>query len=419
MEYVQERIATLHDFRTQPTQRPQRTRRGQRAETARESGETAPAGEREYEREHDRQPEFPTDDHLRETAIVVPMAGREHDSPAAARVLAELERLDPAPAAVFVPVRADPDRIEPFREWLASFSLPIRVLWCNAPAVEAVLADAGLPNGEGTGKGRDVWLALGPAAEAAEFIVVHDADARSYEATHVRRLIAPLAMNQEFEFTKGYYARIEQNRLYGRLFRLFYRPLLRAVGDEHDADVLSYLDSFRYALAGEFAMTADLARRLRAPQAWGLEVGILGDAFEHAGFEGSAQVDLGRHVHDHRAVAGDTGLEGMSREVAATLCRVLEEGGVELNYETLPERYLAAGRRLIDQYRADAAFNELAYDPAAERDQLERYADSIGPPGLDRRLPEWTNAPVEPASVLAASQPWLDDATRLETSADD
>ncbi|ELY99201.1 glycosyltransferase family protein [Natrialba asiatica] len=417
MEYVQERIATLHDFRTQPTRRPQRARGGQRAETARESAEPAPAGEREYEREHDRQLEF--DDHLRETAIVVPMAGREHDSPAAGRVLAELERLDPTPAAVFVPVRADPDRIEPFREWLASFSLPIRVLWCNAPAVEASLADAGLPNGEGTGKGRDVWLALGPAAEAAEFIVVHDADARSYEADHVRRLVAPLAMDQEFEFTKGYYARIEQNRLYGRLFRLFYRPLLRAVGDDHDAALLAYLDSFRYALAGEFAMTDSLARRIRAPRAWGLEVGILGDAFEHAGFEGSAQVDLGRHVHDHRAVAGDTGLEGMSREVAATLCRVLEEGGVELNYETLPERYLAAGRQLIDQYRADAAFNGLAYDPAAERDQLERYADSIELPGLDRRLPEWTDAPVEPASVLAASRPWLDGATRLEPNADD
>ncbi|ADB60177.1 glycosyltransferase involved in cell wall biogenesis [Haloterrigena turkmenica DSM 5511] len=367
MEYVQERIATLHEF----------------GGTAGRDGDLARAAA----------------DAVAETAVVVPMTAREHENPAAERVLSELESLDPSPAAVFVPVRADANEIDSFRGWLESFALPIRVLWCNSPRVDALLADAGL-DGE-FGKGRDVWLALGPAADAGEYVVVHDADARSYEAGHVPRLLAPLTM--DYAFSKGYYARVEDGRLYGRLFRLFYAPLVRALADRHDAPILDYLRAFRYPLAGEFAATAALARRLRAPRAWGLEVGTLGDAFDAAGFDGAAQVDLGRHEHDHRAVAGETGLEGMSREVAGELLRVVEERGVDPDYETLQERYLAAGERLIEQYRADAAFNGLTYDSAAERDQLARYAGSIAPPDPDRRLPPWTDAPVTPEAIVSAT----------------
>jgi glucosyl-3-phosphoglycerate synthase len=369
MEYLQERIATLHAF---------------------DDADGAPGRDRDAGAA------------VADAAVVVPMTGREHESPAADRVLEELERLDPAPAAVFVPVRADPDRIGPFREWLSGFALPTRVLWCNAPDVDALLADAGLAGG--FGKGRDVWLALGPAAAVADAVVVHDADARSYEAGHVRRLLAPLTMG--YEFSKGYYARLERGRLYGRLCRLLYEPLVRALADAHDAPILDYLGAFRYALAGEFAATADLARRLRAPRAWGLEIGTLGDAYEIAGFDGTAQVDLGRHEHDHRAVAGEDGLEGMSREVAATLLRVCEDRGVEPDYGTLPERYRAAGESLLDQYRADAAFNGLEYDRADEREQVARYAGSVAPPGADARLPRWTDAPFAPADVLAAARPW-------------
>ncbi|WP_246998966.1 glycosyl transferase family 2 [Halosolutus gelatinilyticus] len=379
MEYVQERIATLHDLGG--------------------SGIGGVAADDAIARA------------VGETAVVVPMTDREHESPAAARVLAELERLDPA--AVIVPVRAAPDRIGPFREWLESFALPIEVLWCTAPAVEERLRAAGLSGG--FGKGRDVWLALGPAAAAGEYVVVHDADARSYEAGHVRRLLAPLTMG--FSFSKGYYARVEDGRLYGRLFRLFYDPLIRALSASHDAPILEYLGAFRYALAGEFAATADLARRLRPPRTWGLEVGTLGAAFDHAGVAGTAQVDLGRHEHDHRAVAGETGLEGMSREVAAELLRVVEERGVDPDYGTLPDRYLAVGDRLLDRYGADAAFNGLAYDRASERDQLERYADSIAPPGLDRRLPPWRDAPLAPGDVRDAARPWI--GGRVGSSADD
>ena len=360
MEYVQERVATLHAF-------------------------------------SDRVPDAPTDS----AAVVVPLTEREHASLAAERVFTTLERIDPA--RVVVALRASPDRVSTVARWLDSFELSPDVLWCNAPEMREELDEAGL-NGP-AGKGRDVWLALGVAA-SEEYVVVHDADTKTYSRAHVPRLLFPLA--QGFDFSKGYYARVENDRLYGRLFRLFYTPLVRALDERHDEGVVDYLAAFRYALAGEFAATSDLVRRLRAQRGWGLEVGTLGDAFTHAGFDGSAQVDLGQHEHDHRAVSGPQGLGDMCSEVATALFQVVTDAGLSLDYGALRERYRETADRLVRQYGTDAAFNGLAFDAAGERDQVATYADAIEPPGEDTRLPAWRDATLEPDAVVAASERALD-----------
>jgi glucosyl-3-phosphoglycerate synthase len=355
MEYVQERVTTLHDL-TDPT------------------------------------PTAPTD----RATVVVPMTEREYAGLAPDRVLSELERLDPG--QVVVPLRAPADRVGDFHDWLADFDLSLSVLWCNGPRLEDLLDDHDL-DGE-FGKGRDVWLGLGQALDR-EYVVVHDADTKSYSRADVTRLLFPLAHG--YDFAKGYYARVENDRLYGRLFRLFFVPLVRALSEERDASILRYLDAFRYALAGEFAATTDLVERFRPQRSWGLEVGTLGDAFDHAGFGGSAQVDLGTYEHDHRAVSGPTGLSDMSRHVGAALLSVVEEGGVDPEYGSLPERYRAAARSLVRSYELDAAFNGLTYDRGDELDQIETYADAIEPPGTDRRLPAWTEAPVSPERIAEAA----------------
>ena len=363
MEYVQERVATLHDL----------------------TGTV---------------PEAPVD----RAAVVVPMTEREYAGLAAERVLSELERVEPG--SVVVPLRAAPDRVPAFESWVTEFDLPVTVLWCNGPRVESLLDEHGLDGRRG--KGRDVWLALGQAvASDAEYVAVHDADTASYDRGYVPRLLFPLAHG--FAFSKGYYARVENGRLYGRLFRLFVVPLVRALSDAHDAPVLDYLDAFRYALAGEFAATADLVAGMRVHRSWGLEVATLGEAFAAAGFDGSAQVDLGTYEHDHRAVGGPTGLSDMSESVADAFFRVVEEHGVEPAYDDLPARYRRAARGLVRAYAADAAYNGLSYDRGSELEQVDAYAEAVGPPGPDERLPAWRDAPVEPARVRAAVDADLDE----------
>jgi glucosyl-3-phosphoglycerate synthase len=362
MEYVQEGVTTLHDF-----------------------GDAAPSA--------------PTD----RAALVVPMTEREHAGLAAERVFSTLKRV--APERVVVPLRASPERVGDVVAWLDGFGLPLEVVWCDGPELAALLASAGL---DGTrGKGRDVWLALGVAADS-DYVVVHDADAKTYDEGRVPRLLFPLANDQAF--SKGYYARVENGRLYGRLFRLLYRPLVEALAAADDAAVLSYLGAFRYALAGEFATTGDLARGMRIQCGWGLEVGTLGEAFRLVGADGSAQVDLGVHEHDHRAVTGPSGLSDMSEQVAAALFRAVEDNGGAPEYATLEGRYRAAAERLVDAYDLDAAFNDLEYDRAEELRQVDAYADAVEPPGEDTRLPAWRDAPLSPAAVADAASADLESA---------
>jgi glucosyl-3-phosphoglycerate synthase len=356
MDYLQERITTLHNLT-------------------------------------DAVPEMPDG----ETAVVVPIAGESDAAVRATHVFETLEAVDPD--HVIVPLRSTPGVAAAFDRWVRGFDLDVTTLWCNAPTVAPVLDAHGL---DGVmGKGRDVWLGLGLAARRADYVAVHDADATTYSAAHVPRLLAPLTMDHRF--VKGYYARVEDGQLYGRLARLFVAPLLRALSAAHDHPVLDYLSAFRYPLAGEFAVTAETARSIRAQRAWGLEIGMLGEAYDVVGEAATAQVDLGMHRHDHRPVGGRGGLSTMAEEVGEALFRVLEDNGLTPAYDALPDAYREAAGELIAQYGADAAVNDLAYDPDDERSQVAAYADSIQPPGADERLPAWRDTDLDPTAVLAAA----------------
>lgn len=370
MEYVQERVTTLHALT-------------------------------------DHRPDAPTG----RAAVVVPMTEREYGTLAAERVLTSLEQVDPA--RVIVPLRATPELAGPFASWLDGFDLDVETLWCDGPRLADRLADHDLDGDRG--KGRDVWLALGRALDE-EFVVVHDADTATYSPAFVNRLLFPIAHGHEF--SKGYYARVEDGALYGRLFRLFFRPLVRALASVHDADVLEYLEAFRYALAGEFAATSDLVSKLRVQRGWGLEIGTLGEAFVHAGFAGSAQVDLGRYEHDHRSVDGPTGLADMSRAVGAATLRVAADAGVAVEYDTLADRYREAAGELVGRYATDAAFNGLEYDRADEREQVATYAEAVAKPGPDDRLPAWKDTTLSPATVAAAARADLEAAVDAEGGTD-
>ena len=341
----------------------------------------------------DHTPAAPTD----QAAVVVPMAQREYGSLATEQILSELEAVDPA--RVVVPLRASGDRVEPFCEWLDGYDLTLEVVWCDGARLADLLAANGLDGRRG--KGRDVWLAMGRALQE-KYVVLHDADTASYSRQYVPRLLFPLANGNAF--SKGYYARVENDKLYGRLFRLFYTPFVRALETVYDAPVVEYLAAFRYALAGEFAATSELAANIRFQRRWGLEVGTLGEAYRNVGATGSAQVALGQYEHDHRSVSGPTGLSEMSESVASALLRVLIDHGIEPRPDALRERYRDAAGPLVDSYRLDARYNGLDTDAENERQQVSTYANAIGNPGPDDRLPAWADAPISPADVAEAVQ---------------
>ena len=318
-------------------------------------------------------------------------------------MLSELESV--SPATVIVALRAGKNQIPSYYDWLTGFDLPLEVVWCNAPSVNDLLDNHGLSGNPG--KGRDLWIAIGLAADSHRYIVCHDADTESYSRSYVERLLFPLTRG--YTFSKGYYARVEDNQLYGRLFRLLYAPLLTALHTLHPTEpLIQYLGAFRYALAGEFATTASLLQQLPFERRFGLEVGTLGGAYSHAGFDKTAQVDLGEYKHDHRAVGGPTGLADMSREIVAALFRTLTDNEIQIDHETIRDEYLATGHTLIDHYATDAAYNGLDYTPDDERKQLQTYVDAIEPLGPDDRLPSWNETSLNPNTMRQRAHTDLD-----------
>ena len=91
-------------------------------------------------------------------------------------------------------------------------------------------------------------------------IALHDCDILSYNREYLARLCYPIVHpNLAYEFCKGYYSRVT-DRLHGRVTRLYVTPLIRSLQQVFgNHALLTFLDSFRYPLAGEFAMVRDLA----------------------------------------------------------------------------------------------------------------------------------------------------------------
>jgi glucosyl-3-phosphoglycerate synthase len=189
------------------------------------------------------------------------------------------------------------DQFNRARSFFDGFYTPVTALWMESERIQdllRLLETRGLSAG-GDGKGRSCWMAYGYllAKRDCDVIALHDCDIVNYDRQLLARLCYPVAHpHLSFEFCKGYYARVT-DRLHGRVTRLFVTPLIRALeGMAPGAPFLKYLDSFRYPLAGEFAMDINLARANRIPSDWGLEVGTLAEVYRDCAVSRTCQVDL-------------------------------------------------------------------------------------------------------------------------------
>lgn len=237
------------------------------------------------------------------------------------------------------------------------------------------------------GKGLAAWTAYGYvlASGKCDIIALHDCDILSYNTEILARLCYPIASPQlNYEFCKGYYSRVT-DRLYGRVTRLFVTPLLRALGVMiGQTPLLNYLDSFRYPLAGEFAMSADLAWRYSIPSDWGLEIGVLAEVYRNCSIDAICQTDLmDNYEHKHQVLsAEDTskGLMKMTIDIAGSLFRTLASEGVIFSegfFNTLRIVYIRYAREAVKRYNADAIINSLRFDRHDEGLAVESFANSI------------------------------------------
>jgi glucosyl-3-phosphoglycerate synthase len=271
---------------------------------------------------------------------------------------------------------------------------PATLVWNGGPRVRELyrqLEAEGLDPGP-DGKGRSAWMAYGYvlASDVSRVIALHDCDIRDYSRELLARLCYPIANpNLAYEYAKGYYGRVA-GRLYGRVTRLFMTPFIRAmkaVLGPHE--LLDFLDSFRYPLAGEFAMTTDLARSTRIPADWGLEVGMLAEVYRNCSLKRICQVELvDNYDHKHRDLSFDDASHGLHRmvvDIASSLIRNLASFGVEFDagfLNTLSVAYVRLAQDAISRYSDDAALNGLEFDRHEEEQAVETFSRALRAAGL-------------------------------------
>lgn len=332
---------------------------------------------------------------VRPLGLVLPCLYSELEGPALEPIVEHLAKVPYLSEIVIGLDRADEQQ---YRQALKFFSrLPqnYKVLWNDGPRLQrlhAQLHEQGLSTGE-PGKGRNVWFCFGYAlaSDCASSIAVHDCDILTYDRSLLARLIYPVA-NPHFNYTfcKGYYARVAEGKINGRVGRLLVTPLLRALKKILGVqEYLDYLDSFRYALAGEFSLRTDVINDIHIPSDWGLEIGVLAEMKRNYATNRICQADIADtydHKHQDLSLHNDqAGLSKMSVDISKAIFRKLAANGVVFTSEifrSIKATYFRIALDFIETYHNDARINGLTADIHQEEKAVEMFAENILKAGL-------------------------------------
>ena len=326
----------------------------------------------------------------RKITLILPSLYSELQGEALARIVDELQGADYINRVIIGLDRANEDEFQHARSYFARLPQKHNVLWNDGPRLKAIhngLESAGLAPKE-PGKGRNVWYCIGYAlaAQDCDVVALHDCDIVTYSREMLARLVYPVT-NPAFpyQFCKGYYPRIADGKLNGRVSRLLVTPLLLSIQKVCGPnDYVDYLKGFRYPLAGEFAMRTSILPDMRIPSDWGLEIGVLSEVWRNLSNRLVCQVDISdAYDHKHQSLSRDDASRGLSRmsiDICKALFRKLATDGVVFNHETfrtIKATYYRTALDLIEMYYNDAMMNGLATDRHQEEEAVELFAANI------------------------------------------
>jgi glucosyl-3-phosphoglycerate synthase len=325
----------------------------------------------------------------RPIALVLPALYSEFEGPAMPGIVRELSKVKYLNEIVLALDQATEEDFKRVREFMAPIPAPVRIVHNKGKRVGEVyetLKRNGLDAGP-QGKGRSAWMSYGYvlARGQSDVIALHDCDIVTYSRELPARLCYPIANpNLNYAFCKGYYSRVT-NKMNGRVTRLLVTPLVRSLQQLTGGHAfLAFLDSFRYTLAGEFSMSADMARVNRIPSDWGLEVGSLAEVYRNYSPRRVCQVDIAAtYEHKHQVLSAENaekGLMKMAVDICKSIFRTLASDGVVFSeglFRSLSVTYLRQAEDTLMKYEADAMINGLSFDRHEEAKAVEAFTRAI------------------------------------------
>ena len=326
----------------------------------------------------------------RPMGLILPCLYSELETEAMPNILEHLKQVPYLSQIVIGLDRADEQQYRDALKFFSELPQNTKVLWNDGPRLRAVdeILQSHQLSPDQPGKGRNVWFCMGYvlASGVAESVAMHDCDILTYDRSLLARLIYPVANpNFNYEFCKGFYARVADGKINGRVSRLLVTPLLRALKKVcGPLDYLEYLDSYRYPLAGEFSFRRDVMNDIRIPSDWGLEIGVLSEMTRNYSNNRLCQVDIADvYDHKHQDISLDNenaGLSKMSIDITKAVFRKLATNGIVFNQETfrtIKATYFRIALDFVETYRNDALINGLKLDVHHEEQAVELFAQNI------------------------------------------
>tara|TARA_B100000424_G_C22932314_1_gene495922 strand:+ start:748 stop:1785 length:1038 start_codon:yes stop_codon:yes gene_type:complete len=164
------------------------------------------------------------------------------------------------------------------------------------------------------GKGEALWKSL--YVTKSDIIIYVDSDIKNFDERFVIGILAPLLINDDIKFSKGYYSRpfmptegVKTNEG-GRVTELAARPLLNALYPE--------LSGFIQPLGGEYGGYREVLENIEYTSGYGIEVQSLIEIYTKFGLNSMAQVNLIERQHRHQPI---NSLSKMSFAIQQTILK--------------------------------------------------------------------------------------------------
>ncbi|HBH49791.1 MAG TPA: glycosyl transferase [Bacteroidales bacterium] len=331
----------------------------------------------------------------RPISLILPSLYSELEGPALSNIVDELIKVPYLEEIIIGLDKANKEEFKKAKSYFARLPQHHRILWNDGPRLQALdkmLVERNIAPSE-MGKGRNAWFCFGyfNASGRSEAVALHDCDIVTYDRSMLARLLYPVVdPTFNYKFCKGYYFRSDDKKLNGRVARLLITPLIRTLKKFFGNDpFLEYLDSFRYPLAGEFSMRADVTKTIRIPSDWSLEIGILSEAVRNNALGRICQVDIAdRYDHKHQTLSEGnpgSGLSKMSIEISKAIFAKLSTQGAVFSkglIRSIKAAYYRIALDFLDQFQADAVINGLTLDRHAEEEAIDVFAANVYHAGL-------------------------------------
>ena len=332
----------------------------------------------------------------RKMELILPCLYSELEGDALPKIVSEISKTKYLNHIIIGLDKANKDQAKDAWKFFKKLKTDFTILWNDGPKLKKLdeeLKNKNLAPNQ-PGKGRNVWYCLGMsiARDTARSVALHDCDIKTYDRRMLAKLFYPVVNPVfNFEFCKGYFPRIANEKMNGRVARLLVTPLLIALEKTiGNSGYLQFMKSFKYPLSGEFSFRRNVLPELRISSDWGIEVGVLSEMQRNFSPNNICQVDLADtydHKHQDLSLHDETkGLSKMSIDIIKTFIKKLATQGNSFSRETfrsLKATYYRSALDMIDIYRSDATMNGLKFDSHTEEEAVELFAINIMKAGDD------------------------------------